>query len=145
MVSLANPAEGDDESAEEEAESESEENEVDDEPRGEGILGEKLKPRKELPPLLLPLTEVEAPRLDWIGTSLVLPINCRSSGAVLECGCCTYVRQRMTSLVNIRLLWSAPFPGEQEWTTHGFLHSLEILGVALSHSWAGLSEISRSE
>eukprot|EP00548_Thalassiothrix_antarctica_P008642 CAMPEP_0194154674 /NCGR_PEP_ID=MMETSP0152-20130528/61524_1 /TAXON_ID=1049557 /ORGANISM="Thalassiothrix antarctica, Strain L6-D1" /LENGTH=1114 /DNA_ID=CAMNT_0038860931 /DNA_START=32 /DNA_END=3376 /DNA_ORIENTATION=+ len=33
------------------------------------IKGEKLAPRKELPPLLLPLTEVEAPRLDWIGTS----------------------------------------------------------------------------
>jgi N-acetyltransferase 10 len=34
-----------------------------------GIAGEKLVPRKELPPLLLPLTEIEAPRLDWIGTS----------------------------------------------------------------------------
>lgn len=39
---------------------------------GGGILGETLKPRKELPPLLLPLTEVEAPRLDWIGTSFGL-------------------------------------------------------------------------
>ena len=37
-----------------------------------GIQGEHLKPRKELPPLLLPLTEVEAPRLDWIGTSFGL-------------------------------------------------------------------------
>uniref|UniRef100_A0A7S2PD83 RNA cytidine acetyltransferase n=2 Tax=Leptocylindrus danicus TaxID=163516 RepID=A0A7S2PD83_9STRA len=37
-----------------------------------GILGEKLKPRKRLPPLLLPLTEVKAPRLDWIGTSFGL-------------------------------------------------------------------------
>ena len=37
-----------------------------------GIRGEKLAPRKELPPLLLPLTEVEAPRLDWIGTSFGL-------------------------------------------------------------------------
>jgi len=34
-----------------------------------GILSEKLLPRKQLPPLLLPLAEVEAPRLDWIGTS----------------------------------------------------------------------------
>jgi len=34
-----------------------------------GILGEKLLPRKQLPPLLLPLAEVEAPRLDWLGTS----------------------------------------------------------------------------
>ena len=39
---------------------------------GRGLLGEKLKPRKELPPLLLPLTEVKAPRLDWIGTSFGL-------------------------------------------------------------------------
>jgi N-acetyltransferase 10 len=34
-----------------------------------GIHAESLKPRKELPPLLLPLTEVKAPKLDWIGTS----------------------------------------------------------------------------
>mmetsp|Transcript_21017 Transcript_21017/g.31147 ORF Transcript_21017/g.31147 Transcript_21017/m.31147 type:complete len:1100 (-) Transcript_21017:424-3723(-) len=37
-----------------------------------GIQGERLAPRKELPPLLLPLTEVEAPPLDWIGTSFGL-------------------------------------------------------------------------
>mmetsp|Transcript_11136 Transcript_11136/g.12323 ORF Transcript_11136/g.12323 Transcript_11136/m.12323 type:complete len:1141 (-) Transcript_11136:145-3567(-) len=37
-----------------------------------GIRGEKLVPRKELPPLLLPLTDVKAPRLDWIGTSFGL-------------------------------------------------------------------------
>ena len=37
-----------------------------------GICGEKLAPRKELPPLLLPLTEVKAPRLDWLGTSFGL-------------------------------------------------------------------------
>ena len=37
-----------------------------------GIRGEKLAPRKELPPLLLPLTDVDAPRLDWIGTSFGL-------------------------------------------------------------------------
>lgn len=44
---------------------------------GQGLRSEKLKPRKELPPLLLPLTEVEAPRLDWIGTSfgLTLPLH----------------------------------------------------------------------
>merc|ERR1719469_778000 len=29
----------------------------------------ELKPRKNLPPLLLPLTSINAPRLDWIGTS----------------------------------------------------------------------------
>jgi N-acetyltransferase 10 len=39
---------------------------------GDGIRSEKLKPRKKLPPLLLPLTEVKAPRLDWIGTSFGL-------------------------------------------------------------------------
>jgi N-acetyltransferase 10 len=37
-----------------------------------GIQNEKLKPRKDLPPLLLPLTEVKAPRLDWLGTSFGL-------------------------------------------------------------------------
>ena len=37
-----------------------------------GINGEKLAPRKELPPLLLPLTEMKAPRLDWLGTSFGL-------------------------------------------------------------------------
>jgi len=40
-----------------------------------GIRAETLKPRKELPPLLLPLTEVEAPRLDWIGTSFGLTLQ----------------------------------------------------------------------
>ena len=40
-----------------------------------GIRAEKLAPRKELPPLLLPLTEVKAPRLDWIGTSFGLTLN----------------------------------------------------------------------
>jgi N-acetyltransferase 10 len=37
-----------------------------------GIMNEKLAPKKELPPLLLPLTEVKAPRLDWLGTSFGL-------------------------------------------------------------------------
>ena len=39
---------------------------------GAGIQAEKVKPRKKLPPLLLPLTEVKAPRLDWLGTSFGL-------------------------------------------------------------------------
>ena len=43
-----------------------------DKDSGSGILGEKLKPRKELPPLLMPLTEIEAPKLDWVGTSFGL-------------------------------------------------------------------------
>ena len=44
---------------------------------GHGIQKERLAPRKELPPLLLPLTEVDAPRLDWIGTSfgMTLPLH----------------------------------------------------------------------
>jgi len=41
-------------------------------PKGKGIRGERLNPRKELPPLLLPLTEIPAPRLDWLGTSFGL-------------------------------------------------------------------------
>ena len=36
------------------------------------IQGEKLIPRKDLPPLLLPLTEVKSPQLDWLGTSFGL-------------------------------------------------------------------------
>lgn len=40
--------------------------------RKKGIQGEKLVPRKQLPPLLLPLTDVKSPRLDWLGTSFGL-------------------------------------------------------------------------
>jgi N-acetyltransferase 10 len=60
---------GDDDDDDEEEESSS--------TRKKGIRGEKLSPRKELPPLLLPLTEVDAPNLDWIGTSfgLTLPLH----------------------------------------------------------------------
>ena len=43
--------------------------------KGKGIRAEKLAPRKELPPLLLPLTEVQTPKLDWIGTSFGLTLN----------------------------------------------------------------------
>lgn len=45
--------------------------------RAKGILAERIKPRKQLPPLLLPLTDVKAPQLDWIGTSfgLTLPLH----------------------------------------------------------------------
>lgn len=75
MVSLANPVEddeGSDEAPEEESEDE-DDGEIDADAKG--IRAEKLKPRKELPPLLLPLTEVEAPRLDWIGTSFGLTLQ----------------------------------------------------------------------
>lgn len=37
-----------------------------------GIQGENLLPRKGLPPLLLPIAEVKAPKLDWVGTSFGL-------------------------------------------------------------------------
>lgn len=58
----------DNDSGKETDESDQEENAFE----GNGIRIEKLKPRKKLPPLLLPLTEVKAPRLDWIGTSFGL-------------------------------------------------------------------------
>jgi N-acetyltransferase 10 len=78
MLSLDGPADGD--SGDEGSENDNEESndESDDqrmEPDVKGIRAEKLAPRKELPPLLLPLTEVEAPRLDWIGTSFGLTLG----------------------------------------------------------------------
>ena len=79
MVSLAN-AGGDDDGDSSEEENETEEESIDSDndegaSKGKGIRGEKLGPRKELPPLLLPLTEVKAPRLDWIGTSFGLTLS----------------------------------------------------------------------
>jgi N-acetyltransferase 10 len=78
MVSLANPEEGsdnddsaDEKSSEEEQDSDAE-SDADGDTKRKRIQLEKLAPRKELPPLLLPLTEVVAPRLDWIGTSFGL-------------------------------------------------------------------------
>lgn len=70
IISLDNAEVSDDESEEKGA------SESDDESQGgNGILKEKLKPRKELPPLLLPLTELDAPRLDWVGTSFGLTLQ----------------------------------------------------------------------
>jgi N-acetyltransferase 10 len=78
MISLANQNDDEDkdESSDEQPDTEEESVEDGETSKGKGILGEKLAPRKELPPLLLPLTEVDAPRLDWIGTSfgLTLPL-----------------------------------------------------------------------
>lgn len=73
MVSLANAVDSDEEdnAAEDEHESSDEGDENGNEKKS-GIRGEKLAPRKELPPLLLPLAEVDAPRLDWLGTSFGL-------------------------------------------------------------------------
>lgn len=76
MVSLSVEAdeESDDDEKPENETSSSEEEKAMGEDNGskKGIRGEKLNPRKELPPLLLPLTEVKAPRLDWLGTSFGL-------------------------------------------------------------------------
>ncbi len=71
MISLASAAgeESDEEITEVPARSDTDEESVSE---GYGIHGESLAPRKELPPLLLPLTEVDAPRLDWLGTSFGL-------------------------------------------------------------------------
>jgi N-acetyltransferase 10 len=71
MISLASAAgeDSDEEIAEEPARSDTDEGNLNE---GYGIHGESLAPRKELPPLLLPLTEVDTPRLDWLGTSFGL-------------------------------------------------------------------------
>jgi len=71
---------GDDEEGREEEENEGDNDDSDSDDDNDmkgkkGIRGEKLAPRKELPPLLLPLTEVKAPNLDWIGTSFGLTLN----------------------------------------------------------------------
>jgi N-acetyltransferase 10 len=75
MVSLVNDEGNDD--ADSDAERNGEEESDNDQPTtsGIGILGENLRPRKELPPLLLPLTEVDMPRLDWVGTSFGLTLQ----------------------------------------------------------------------
>ena len=63
--------EGGDSNSEDETPSESE---GEDDPKASVALlhKEALKPRKKLPPLLLPLSELSTPRLDWIGTSFGL-------------------------------------------------------------------------
>lgn len=80
MISLENHVDGDDEedNDKDEEESESEDDDVTDTTsikNQKRIHAEKLAPRKELPPLLLPLTEVGAPQLDWIGSSFGLTLN----------------------------------------------------------------------
>lgn len=55
------------------SESESESDGEDQQPPANALLHrEALKPRKKLPPLLLPLSALPTPRLDWIGTSFGL-------------------------------------------------------------------------
>ena len=65
--------EGNDSSDDSETPSESDDNSK-DEPNVRNALlhKEALKPRKKLPPLLLPLSALPTPRLDWIGTSFGL-------------------------------------------------------------------------
>ena len=52
--------------------SDSDDGDGDDKKAKNGLRGEKLVPRKSLPPLLQTLTDVKAPRLDWLGTSFGL-------------------------------------------------------------------------
>ncbi|GMH82618.1 hypothetical protein TrST_g12516 [Triparma strigata] len=76
FVDLGDDGSDNDESEEEEEEEEGSADESGDEESSgqkKGLLNEKLKPRKKLPPLLLPLSEVKgSPQLDWIGTSFGL-------------------------------------------------------------------------
>lgn len=75
MINLISNDEDDDEegaTSDEELPSANESDESDEDDPKKGIKGEKIVPRKELPPLLLPLTDVQAPRLDWLGTSFGL-------------------------------------------------------------------------
>jgi N-acetyltransferase 10 len=75
MISLSSNDDDDDDSGTEEEEVGADESSSDDDDDGKpkkGIRGEKLVPRKQLPPLLQNLTDVKAPRLDWLGTSFGL-------------------------------------------------------------------------
>ena len=78
MMTLSSGVDGDensddDDDDDDETPSESE-SEGEDEPKSSDALlhKESLKPRKKLPPLLLPLSALPTPRLDWIGTSFGL-------------------------------------------------------------------------
>ncbi|KAL3793559.1 hypothetical protein ACHAW5_002839 [Stephanodiscus triporus] len=77
MMSLS-PCDGDESSDGEGGDSSADEtpseSESEDEPKASDALlhKESLKPRKKLPPLLLPLSALPTPRLDWIGTSFGL-------------------------------------------------------------------------
>ena len=76
MISLSNGDDDDDQgSSDEDEDTEAESIDEEQGAKKKGISGERLTPRKKLPPLLLPLTEVKAPRLDWIGTSFGLTLG----------------------------------------------------------------------
>lgn len=55
----------------------------------QGLLGERVEPRKELPQLLLPLTETGAPRL--IGSELHLVSHCHCTNSGPTAGCVYYI------------------------------------------------------
>jgi N-acetyltransferase 10 len=61
------------------------------------IHKERLKPKKELPPLLVPLSEMKVPRLDWIGTSFGLTLQLHKfwSRAMMKM---LYIRQTKNEL-----------------------------------------------
>jgi len=77
MVSLSGDVgNGEEDSSEDEdnvTQSESDSDDVQLQPTSSALLHkEALKPRKKLPPLLLPLSSLPTPRLDWLGTSFGL-------------------------------------------------------------------------
>jgi N-acetyltransferase 10 len=72
MVNLSGGLMSDDEDEASDDETASESG-SDEEPVSDALLHkEALKPRKKLPPLLLPLSAVPTPKLDWLGTSFGL-------------------------------------------------------------------------
>jgi N-acetyltransferase 10 len=63
----------DEDEGDDEAPSEiNEDDKSDDGAPKKGLRAERLKPQKKLPTLLLPIAEVRAPRLNWLGTSFGL-------------------------------------------------------------------------
>ncbi|KAL7537302.1 hypothetical protein ACHAXR_008347 [Thalassiosira sp. AJA248-18] len=73
MVSLSGGGDEEESSDDDDDETPSESEESDEEPTSNALLHkEALKPRKKLPPLLLPLSALPTPRLDWLGTSFGL-------------------------------------------------------------------------
>ena len=73
MVSLGGVDDEDEEDESgDETPSESDDDDIPTPASGALLHREALKPRKKLPPLLLPLSAVPTPRLDWLGTSFGL-------------------------------------------------------------------------
>ena len=73
MVNLSGELMSDDEAEGSSDDETGSESDSDEEPVSNALLHkETLKPRKKLPPLLLPLSAVPTPKLDWLGTSFGL-------------------------------------------------------------------------